>query len=366
MRTQFHSLLIQPPQHIRQTSIAIVLGTSFAIAFGYVAAAGSFGMLAFNLVPLILAVSWLGLGWGVTIAFLVTVLRAAGDFATAWINPDYFIVDAHLMRIVSNRVSGFLTFLCIVVIIHELILLSRQLEERVQARTTALQQAIEARERLQYRLLEAGVRERAAIGHDLHDGLGQHLTAAAMAANILSNKLRARGETLADSAHEVELLVRDGISQTRRIARGLLLESVSARQLESELEELVSTANENFRVRCRLTTSGPVESLDTSICSNLFYIAREALRNSLRHAEATHVDLSLTIHATHAQLSVVDDGIGLSPADSNFTAEPEGVGLQIMAQRAEVLGGTFEFSSPAASGTGTQLECRVPLAVLAA
>lgn len=369
MRTQFFSLLIQPPQHRRSTSIAIVLGLSFGIAASYVAARGSFGNLALNLIPLVLAVSWLGLGWGVAVSFLVTALRVLSDLATAWINPDYYLADANLTRVVSNRISSALMLLCITFLIHELIMLSRQLEERVQARTDALRQANAAREKLQHRLLEAGVRERAAIGRDLHDGLGQHLTATAMAASILSTRLKEQSDPLATSARQVETLVRDGITQTRRIARGLLLDSVSAGKLEFELEELVSTASENFRIPCQLITSGPLATLDANTSSHLFYIAREALRNSLRHAEATHIDLQLNVQANFAELRVIDDGVGLrSPEtfDESDASDAEGVGLQIMAQRAQFLGGSLHFRSPSPSGSGTQLECRVPLSAQAA
>ncbi len=369
MRTQLFSLLIRPPTHSRARSITIVLGLCLVFAASYVAARGSFGNLAFNLVPLVLAVSWLGLGWGISVSVVITALRVFSDVANLWLNPDYYLADANLMRLASNRVSTLVMFWCIAVLIHELIVMSRQLEERVKARTEALNQATAAREKLQHRLLEAGVRERAAIGRDLHDGLGQHLAATAMAASILSTQLKTRDDALAGSADQVESLIRDGITQTRRIARGLLLDSVSAGQLELELEELLSTATENFHIPCRLHTSGPVDTLDATTSSHLFYIAREALRNSLRHAEATHIDVQLTVQSTHAELQVIDDGVGLGlPAsvEASEASDVEGVGLQIMNQRAQFMGGTLRFLSPSPSGAGTQLECRVPLVSQAA
>lgn len=362
MRTQFHDFLIRPPKHGRSTSAAIVLGLCFAIAGFYVAAQGTVGNLAFNIIPLVLAVSWLGLGWGIGTAFFVTILRALSDLCTAWINPDYFFADADLSRIISNRISGLLIFVCIVVIIHELILLSRQLEERVQARTTALRQANAARERLQHRLLEAGVRERGAIGRDLHDGLGQHLTATAMAARILTSHLQQQQDPLAPAALELEALIKASIHQTRQIARGLLLENVPPGQLEYELEELVATATESFRIPCTLTTEGSAAILDSATSSHFFYIAREALRNALRHAAATRVELHLRIESAQATLTVSDDGIGM---EATPDAEADGVGLQIMVQRAEFLGGTLRLLSPTADGQGTRIECLVPLGAAA-
>jgi len=363
MRTRFLALLISPPAHGRAFSIFIVLGLCFIIAVVYVAARGAFGNLALNILPLILAVSWLGLGWGVAVSILITLLRAAGDATTAWINPNYYVVGAELTRLVSNRISGLLMFLCIAYVIHELILLSRQLEERVQARTTALGKATESRERLQRHLLAAGARERAAIGHDLHDGLGQHLTATAMAASILSSRLAERGDALAAPAREIEGLVKSGIDQTRRIARGLLLENVPPDQLIGELDELVVSSTAGFSTPCSLTTAGPVETLDSVISSHVYYIAREALRNALRHAAPSRVDLHLAVTPGQVELSVTDDGTGLGDRDEG---ESDGVGLHIMSQRAEILGGSLSLISPAPSGTGTRIKCRVPLAVPAA
>ncbi|MCC5021643.1 MAG: sensor histidine kinase [Candidatus Synoicihabitans palmerolidicus] len=357
-RSLFLSLLIQPPKHSRRISIPIVLGLCFAIAASDVAAKGTFGNLAFNILPLILAISWLGLAWGISATFLVTLLRVLGDLANAWLNPDYFFVDVDLTRIISNRISGLVMFLCIAVIIHELILLSRQLEERVQARTTALRQATAARERLQHSLLEAGMRERAAIGHDLHDGLSQHLTATAIAANILTSRLKERDHSFAESAHEVETLVRTGITQTRQIARGLLLDNVPAGQLEYELDELVTTATENFHIPCTLTTEGPLESLDTPVSSHLFYIAREAVRNALRHASPSSVSLHLSVDEHHADLRICANGQGPPEAAAS---DDTGGGLQIMTQRAEFIGGTLELFPPANGETGTHVHCYVPL-----
>lgn len=348
-------LLVRPPPLSRPASVIIVLGLTTLVGSAYVAVQGTVTMQGFYLVPLILAVSWLGLGWGVSIALLTALFRMFGDFTTTLLKPDYYFAGADLSRVVSNRVSGLLLYLVVVVVIHELIVLSRQLEQRVQARTTALRQAVAARERLQNSLHEAGVTERAAIGRDLHDGLGQHLTATAMAARILATRLGGRDDALAAGAREVEQMVKAGIDQTRQIARGLLLESVPPDKLFSELEELAATASEHLLAPCEFTAEGPVGRLDANITSHLFYIAREAIRNALRHGAATKVAIHLTVERTFAELRVTDNGRGFVPGPTRQA----GMGLHIMAQRAEFIGGTLHIHPPA--GGGTRVQCRVPL-----
>lgn len=340
--------------HGRGWSAVLVLSLAGFIGWLYVATEGVVSLQVFYLVPVILAVSWLGLGWGLGIAVLSACLRFVGDFANAD-DAFAFLSSAHLLRMFSNRLSSLLVYFVVVIVIHELLLLSRQLEERVQARTTALRQAVAARERLQASLFEAGLRERKVIGRDLHDGLGQHLTATAMAANVLASRLEARGDALVVDAREVERLVMGGIDQTRKIARGLLLETVRPDELVSELEELAAHATHQHRTPCVFTTEGVPERLDLNVASHLFYIAREALRNALRHGGATKIAIHFTVGRALAALTVTDNGRGLAPLDG----KDGGVGLRIMSQRAELIGGKLLVG--AAPGGGTRVDCRVPL-----
>lgn len=351
--------LVRAPAHSRRASAAAVLGSCVTLAVLYVILKGTVSMQGFYLVPVILAVSWLGLGWGVFTAFFTAFLRMMGDYATTMLDPDYYFAAADVSRVVSNRVNGLLLFLVVVVVIHELIVLSRQLEQRVRARTAALRLAVAARERLQQSLFQAGVRERATIGRDLHDGLGQHLTATAMAARVLATRLEDGDDELAARARELEALVKAGIEQTRQIARGLLLESVPPAELCAELEELAVTATQHHGVPCVLTAEGPVEKLDENVASHLFYIAREALRNALRHAAADRIAIHLAVQRAGVELSIVDNGRGFAVG----TPRDGGMGLHIMAQRAEFMGGALRIQTP--PGGGTRIDCRVPTPDLA-
>jgi signal transduction histidine kinase len=356
--------LVHPPKHPRSISALIVILICALIAWVYIASEGEFSRQAFYIIPMILAVSWLGLWWGLSVALFSAVIRFYGDVAFAGVeisNNDAFYAA------VANRLSLLLVNFVVILVMHELYQLTRQLEERVQARTTALRQAVEARERLQTSLFEAGLRERKAIGRDLHDGLGQHLTATAMAASILTKRLASREDPLAADAREVESLIKAGIDQSRGIARGLLLETVRPDELFSELEELAASATHQHRTPCALTAEGSPERLDVNVASHLFYIAREALRNALRHGGATRIAIHFSVGRALAALTVTDNGRGLaaapgagSPPDAP-TAGPRvgGMGLHIMSQRAELIGGKLQVG--AAPGGGTRVDCRVPL-----
>jgi signal transduction histidine kinase len=333
--------------------VSIVVIITLFVGWLYYATDGVVSLQIFYLVPLILAVSWLGLPGGALIAVLSAFARFFGDMALADSN---FFTTANLLRMGSNRFSSLLLHLVVSVIIHELILLTRQLEQRVQARTTALRQAVEARERLQNSLYEVSRRERSAIGRDLHDGLGQHLTATAMASNILSSRLTTRGDPLAGDARTVESFIKTAIDQTRQMGRGLLLETIRSEEFISELQELAAASSHEQHIVCVLTTEGRADRLDTDMTSHLFYIAREAVRNAARHGEATRVTIHLTISRALAALTITDNGRGFAlkpPGDG------DGMGLRIMAHRAELIGGRLQID--AAPGGGTRVDCRIPL-----
>ncbi len=335
-------------------SMLIVSVITALIGWVFLASDGVLARQAFYMLPIILAVSWLGLWWGLSIALFSAVVRFFGDFTYGGVT---FSDTDGLLHAVASRLSLLLVYIIVAVVIHELLQLNRELEQRVQTRTTALKQAVAARERLQNTLFESARNERGVIGRELHDGLGQHLTATAMAADILALRLADRGDPLADHARQVEDLVRAGIEQTRNVARGLLLDHIQPENLVSELEELVATTRQQGVV-CQLTTEGEPTSLNVNQASHLFYIAREAVRNALRHAGGDRVTVRLVNSNAFAALTIVDNGRGLG-ASSPSESAPGGMGLHIMAQRAELLGGRLRIAP--AGGGGTCVDCLVPL-----
>ncbi|MDB6165849.1 MAG: histidine kinase, partial [Lacunisphaera sp.] len=233
--------------------------------------------------------------------------------------------------------------------------LRAELEERVKSRTAALATEVLAREQLQQELIEISERERRTIGNDLHDGLGQHLTAMAFAAEVLSQQLANRDAAAANTATEIVRLAEEGILQSRQLARGLLLTAIEPANLNRELEELAATVQRQTGVRCHYEARQPPLVADSSTASHIFRIAQEAVRNSIKHAQPTALNLSLAGENESLVLRVSDNGPGLP-----VTARKEaGVGLRVMAHRAKLIGGDFTLES--APGKGTHIRCRVPL-----
>jgi signal transduction histidine kinase len=231
--------------------------------------------------------------------------------------------------------------------------LQNELEERVRQRTTALTNEMQERTRLEKEVLEISEREQRRIGHDLHDTLGQHLTGTALAAQVLEEKLTTRDRPEAADANKVVELVEEGISLSRKLAKGLHPFEMEADGLMRALEELVATSSELFKVSCRFECDSPVLIRDGATSAHLYRIAQEAVSNAVKHGKARNVVVQLEAVEDGIALRVRDDGIGLPDS----LPEQRGMGLRIMAHRASIIGATF--AAQRANSGGTVVACLV-------
>jgi len=196
-----------------------------------------------------------------------------------WLGSNYAAGAPNIVQpvITWNMLIVLSMFLLMAWVLNALITLQRELEERVRTRTEALRQAVATRERLQREILELSVRERSSIGRDLHDGLGQHLTATAYAAQVLAQQLAARSDQSASSARTIVGLVEEGIAQTRQLSRGLLLAAIEPERLSEELEEMAAGVRRHYGVACLCETRDGPHAADAAAASHLYRIAQEAV-----------------------------------------------------------------------------------------
>jgi signal transduction histidine kinase len=336
------------PAHSRSRSLAIVAGLIAAVGCLDYLVGVRISLVLFYLFPIVLSVAWFGWRAGCVTAGTCTAVRVIGDLA----NGGY-----RYPAIASwNRLIDLFMYFMVVWILSALISLLREVDERVRQRTAALQNVIAERTRLQTELFEISRRERSTIGHDLHDGLGQHLTATSIAANLLANSLATGSHANANDARTVVHMLHAAIGTTRTIARGLLLSTVGPDELLPELEELAAALSHEYPIAFRFVHRDvDPERLSVAAASHLFYIAQEAARNAARHAHATAVEISMLADEHILELTVVDNGRGLVHADGRS----EGMGLRIMDHRTELIGGEFTIG-PGTDG-GTTVRCLVPL-----
>ncbi len=300
----------------------------------------------FYLLAVALATWFVGRGFAIFISLASVTVSVAGDLASG---PRYS--STWVLCWNASIVLAF--YLVVVWLLARLRLLYKELEARVLQRTAALTDEMAERERLERELLEISEREQRRIGHDLHDSLCQHLTGAALAAKVLEEKLAARSLPEAGDASNVVELVEEGISLSRKLAKGLHPIEMESAGLMQALDELASTNSELFKVCCRFECDSPVLIHDTAASGHLYRIAQESISNAVKHGKAKNINITLETVDDGISLRVKDDGIGLP----DVFPKNAGMGLRIMAHRAGMIGAKF---SVRREEPGTVVNCVVP------
>lgn len=201
--------------------------------------------------------------------------------------------------------------------------------------------------------------ERRRLARELHDGIGQHLTA-----------LRHRLEALASAANypdelrpvlqTASQLCQTALEETRSLSRFLRPQILDDLGLVAALGWLARSMSESSGVKIELDIAEVPSQIDGEVATLVFRVAQESLTNMARHAGAQSAVLRLRLRAGHLQLLMVDDGRGCdAEAALALASNGQSTGLASMRERVRLFGGQFQFSS--APGEGTQLRIAVPL-----
>ena len=213
---------------------------------------------------------------------------------------------------------------------------------------------ITERKHLEQTILEVSGREQRRIGQDLHDGLGQHLTGIAFMSKVQEQKLMEKSMPEAGDAAKIVKLVNEAIYKTRELARGLLPVVSDAQGLMSALQQWASEVEDLFGVSCGFQCSAPVLIHDDTVATHLYYIAREAVNNAIKHGHASQIVIRLASDLEEAALTITDNGSGIADIPANNA----GMGRHLMKYRARVIGGSIEIQR--VSTGGTMVTCSFP------
>jgi len=230
--------------------------------------------------------------------------------------------------------------------------LQREAGERAAA-YQRLEREMGERQRLEREMDNIRDNERRRLGQDLHDGVCQQVTAALLRCQALGRRLERGGELSGADFETVSGLLAESIDEAHNVARGLCPLDPEPESLVHALRSLVKRTREMSSVGCELVETGNLLVPDEEVAQHLYRIAQEALSNAVRHALASQITVELRQSEGYLTLLVEDDGIGL-PAER----PTEGMGLRIMAHRAQILNGDLSVT-PSSAG-GTRVACRIP------
>jgi signal transduction histidine kinase len=248
---------------------------------------------------------------------------------------------------------------------EELRQLNLELENRVKERTFELQTAnaalSESRERLQIlsqRLVEVQEQERHALARELHDRVGQSLTALNLNLTIISDQLAKQSlSPLNNRLLDSIKLVTETIDIVRDVMSDLRPVVLDEYGLVAALHSYIGRFEARYSIHVELVQSEQtIPRLGAALEMTVLRIAQEALLNIARHSQASHVTVTVDCEQNVVFLTVQDDGVGI-PMDEN--QERSGHGLMIMRERAEAVGGMVRVIS--AAGKGTRIEASLPI-----
>jgi two-component system, LuxR family, sensor kinase FixL len=265
-----------------------------------------------------------------------------------------------LIVLVAAALAGWRWFVCALFIVEaslSLFLMFKLRSTRERARVSEM-----ASLRLEQRILEISEEERRRIGHDLHDGLGQHLTAIALMSESLMQRMSSekspspeRLESFAEQAEKITSMVSQSIGWTRDLARGLSPLTLESEGLVAALEELAINSSKLLSIKCVFDCDENRLELDGQTGSHVYRIVQEAISNSVRHGKAHNITVDLDTSGERIKVSILDDGSGLS---AKTMANP-GIGLRIMQYRAKMISADLEINRVSNEG-GTRVTCSFP------
>ncbi|VXC96484.1 PAS domain S-box protein [Pseudomonas sp. 8Z] len=196
--------------------------------------------------------------------------------------------------------------------------------------------------------------ERKLIAQEIHDELGQHLTALRMGISMLHLQFGPQAPGLDDAANKLMGLCDRTIQVVRSIATSLR-PAVLNMGLYPALEWLVEEFRQHTRIACELTTYSEEPALSDAQATTAFRIVQEALNNVARHSGATRTLVSLDRIDDGYRLDITDNGCGFDPSQANRRS----LGLAGMRERGLSLGGEVViFSHP---GQGTTVQATLPV-----
>ncbi len=204
-------------------------------------------------------------------------------------------------------------------------------------------------------VLEAEENERQRIAKDLHDGVGQMMSAAKMNLSAFEDDLSFSNAEQKKSFNKIISLVDESCREVRNVSHIMMPNALLKNGLSAAIKDFVDKlSNKNLKVQ--VYTEGLDERIDANIETVLYRVIQECVNNAIKHSGASTLDISVIKDQDGISGTVEDNGKGFDTTDKE---KFEGVGLKNITTRIEYLKGTVDFDS--SPGRGTLVALHVPL-----
>ncbi|MEQ1799828.1 MAG: sensor histidine kinase [Lacibacter sp.] len=203
-------------------------------------------------------------------------------------------------------------------------------------------------------ILEAEENERQRIAKDLHDGVGQIMSAAKMNLSSFESDLQFRDEEQKLSFERIISLVDEGCREVRSVSHQMMPNVLLKSGLGKAVAEFLDKIDQKV-LKVNLHTEGLNEHIEATTEIVLYRVLQESVNNVIKHSGASELELSLIKDADGISATIEDNGKGF---DSKNLSEKAGIGLKNMKARVEYLKGTIDFDS--SPGKGTLVAIHIP------
>jgi signal transduction histidine kinase len=235
----------------------------------------------------------------------------------------------------------------------------RRLHREIERQRLAERQNRHDLERLSARLVDAQEEERRHLARELHDAVGQALTAIKMEMGVAMRGLGpdARSRT---SLEEARALAENTLQSVRDLSQLLHPSMLDDFGLPDALRAFLRSFSTRTGIRAQLVTERMEDRLPSDIEVAVYRIVQEATTNVAKHSGATVCTVSLGRREGILQLTIEDDGRGIDPVRPATPDTRRGLGLIGMRERAQALAGTFQIENRAEGGTRVVVRVPVP------
>ncbi|MCH8816403.1 MAG: HAMP domain-containing protein [Chloroflexi bacterium] len=236
----------------------------------------------------------------------------------------------------------------------------QELEDRVKERTAELARRSSERDLLLQKVMNAQEEERRRIARDLHDQVGQSLTALTMSLGSAEAELADSDRAASERIGELRQVAGDTIEEVRRMMADLRPSILDDMGLSAAVGWYLENHLERTGVESSLEVADLNQNLPDVVEITAFRVVQEALNNVVKHARAGHITVRLTGGDNRITGEVIDDGAGFNLSDVEPGADGGwAVGLLGMNERVTLLGGSLKIDT--APGAGTSVRFVIPL-----
>ena len=210
------------------------------------------------------------------------------------------------------------------------------------------------------KIINAQETERQRLANRLHDGPAQQMTNLILQAEICERLLDSDPTRARTELTELKQAVTNTFQKVREFIfdlRPMMLDDLG---LNPTLKKSIEDYEQKSGLACNLTISGKDQRLPPHTEVTIFRVIQELLQNIRKHAQATHIQISLDISNDKATVAVEDDGSGFYVADAMAAAQQrKTIGLSTMQEQVDMLGGEFKIDSDL--GRGTRVDFWIPI-----